>query len=386
MTSMWLATIAGAALFFAAGFLARMVARENEARVGASMPIAAVTSPTLALDADRDDLAGERDRAISARDQLLAERDELVAKTRRAGAERQQLATERDTLAAERKKLMAERDRLAAERKKLITERDQLVAERKKLVTERDALITERDGLAADKQRVRTETDEKSAAQTALKAEVASLHKDRESLAAQLETANAAHASLVAEAERMRGQLANHPELVAEADDLRARVADRDRLGAEVKRLEAEVAQLRALELCSAEPPTIADGTRLPRTSSTTATALESILQRVAANADTRAAVIADELGLPVVAFGEHASSLAALGSVVGDTGQRARTLLPMGAIRGFSMADENSATITSWPVTAADASLMILTLTVGPGPADDIMRTAALEAASAVK
>ncbi|HET6612361.1 MAG TPA: hypothetical protein VFG83_10240, partial [Kofleriaceae bacterium] len=140
-----------------------------------------------------------------------------------------------------------------------------------------------------------------------------------------------------------------------------------------------------ALELCAAEPPTISEPAPNLSATSTTATALEGILARVAANADTRAAVIADELGLPIVALGEHASSLAALGSIVGDAGQRARALLPMGAIRGFSIADENSATITSWPITAADATLMILTLTVGPGPADETLRLAALEAASAV-
>ena len=194
--------------------------------------------------------------------------------------------------------------------------------------------------------------------------------KARRELAIELE---AAHRSLT-ELELVRDENASLRQQLALASSAG------ERLGA----AEEELRTLRALQLAVSPPPRLSRQSTSPmRTngdSRSTSEQLSRLLSRLRGK-NMRSIALADDLGLPIVGLGEETSSLAAFAGYVTDIGRKTRDFLPMAAVRRVTIEDENEATVTACPLTAGDAHIALVTLTVGPGPSarqmGDVLRTA---------
>ena len=71
----------------------------------------------------------------------------------------------------------------------------------------------------------------------------------------------------------------------------------------------------------------------------------------------------------PSLRAADHAEALAALSGVLLDVGARAQKLLPLLRVRRVVLEDEQRVTVTSRPFAAPEGVLSLVTLTLGPGP-----------------
>jgi len=113
-----------------------------------------------------------------------------------------------------------------------------------------------------------------------------------------------------------------------------------------------------------------------------TSEALAALLSALQGRCDARAVALSDDLGLPIVGFGEDVSSLAAFAGYVGDIGKRAGDFLPLGPVRRVTVEDDKGATITACPFDTGASRIALVALTTGPGPSpgqcSEVLRSAA--------
>ncbi len=113
-----------------------------------------------------------------------------------------------------------------------------------------------------------------------------------------------------------------------------------------------------------------------------TSEALAALLAALQGRCDARAVALSDDLGLPIVGFGEDVSSLAAFAGYVGDIGKRAGDFLPLGPVRRVTVEDDQGATITACPFDTGASRIALVALTAGPGPSpgqcSEVLRSAA--------
>ncbi len=193
-----------------------------------------------------------------------------------------------------------------------------------------------------------------------------------------------ARRELAIELEAARRSLTELEVVRDENASLRQQLALAGAAGERLAAAEDELRALRARQLAASPPP------RLPRQSTSpmrpngdsrsTSEQLARLLSRLRGK-NMRSIALADELGLPIVGLGEDTSSLAAFAGYVTDIGRKTRDFLPMAGVRRVTIEDENEATVTACPLTAGDAHMALITLTVGPGPSarqmGDVLRTA---------
>jgi len=194
-----------------------------------------------------------------------------------------------------------------------------------------------------------------------------------------------ARRELAIELEAARRRVAELEQVQSENAALRHQAAESTALAERLVAAELELRDLRARTLVSAPP------LRLPRASTSplrpvgdprsTAEQLSGLLARLRGKS-MRAIALADDIGLPIVGLGDDLSSLAAFAGYVTDIGRKSRDFLPMGALRRVTIEDENEGTVTACPLTAGDAHIALITLTIGPGPSarqmGDVLRSAA--------
>jgi hypothetical protein len=113
-----------------------------------------------------------------------------------------------------------------------------------------------------------------------------------------------------------------------------------------------------------------------------TSESLGALLVALQGRCEARAVALSDDLGLPIVGFGEDVSSLAAFAGYMGDIGKRAGDFLPLGPVRRVTVEDDTGATITACPFDAGPSRIALVALTAGPGPSpgqvSEVLRSAA--------
>lgn len=436
MTAVWIASCAGALLFFVAGFLS---ARARVTPAVARAAVHAVSAPAVEPQDDSGAWRAEADRLRESAQQASAElarlrhtADEARAEAARLGsvadearAEAARLRSSADQARAEAGRQRAEMHRLeaalAGERKttkelrgelarlreadaKLVAERDQgrqhllaaSEAVRKSESLERrvEELTAERDQVAAARDELRGRADvlERRLAE----AEGAGKEVDelRQRLAAaergaaaasELAAAEAKRQELLVELEVAKNRAAELAHLEEENATLKSAVEERAALQQRVTELTAEVANLRAQGLSRARRPSIPP---LPRNRAARGTedSLQSLLNGVHSVPGMRSAVLGDELGLPIVGLGDHSSQLAAFGGFMDGISAKMSEFLPMDGVRRIHVEDEHGATVSAFPLAMGEARLVLVTLTVDGLPATAQMTSILRSAATMVQ
>ena len=112
---------------------------------------------------------------------------------------------------------------------------------------------------------------------------------------------------------------------------------------------------------------------------------LEEVLGSVAGLPGMQSAVLADELGLPIAALGEHAEPLAAFAGFVDSVAEKSTMYLPMSKVHRITVEDDMQNTVTAHPRPMGDGSIAIVTLTTGPAPGDEYLDRVLASASRAV-
>ncbi len=389
----WLASIIGAGLFFGAGYFARRTpaatAQSDEVpQLQAALQRAeaqvqqmrAVALDTEQAQENLSQLQAEHAQALqelgagrAAEARLQQSLQELQAQARAPSAEQQALHEQVRALQAQ---IADERARHAAQQARPKTPLPDLAAQRELQVAL--ARIEELKGVAGSAQGLQQELQE-------LRARVSEEHSALQSRTQEVERENAElerglmhYEALASEAEALRKAAlerdalrmemqALHQRLEAseavrsENDRLRMLGVDNDRLRARLQEAEGRVAEFQAMGLMRLPKPEA----ELPASASS----LEDVVRPLASGPNARSTVVADDLGFPIVGYGEHQESLAALCGLLVDLDRNAQRLLPLGGITKITLHAEHGALVSAcrWP--DADVTLTLATLTAGPGP-----------------
>ena len=325
MTAMhlfWLASIAGALLFFAAG--AAMVALRRRPVV--------VTAPARPIrdeprDEPRDDQEIATLRARLAHAEAAA-RDAEALRTRADGAQVASHALER----------LHRELGTAEEKARHLTK----VVDRSRS----DALAAARE-LEQSQGRVRE-------------------------LEAQLAERTQAMRELSSKNEQLAGRIADAEGLRADYVRLRTTATESEFLKSEVVRLEEALKESKIAALGAATrsraPVRHARGSiRIPNVPGRPiGESLATVMDRFA-DAGTRSIAIADTLGFPLASHGEDGVSLAAYAALLIESANRAKQFLPVGRTSAIEIVDEHGARISVWTFDVEPDQLLLADLAVSP-------------------
>jgi len=338
--ALWAASLLGAALFLAAGYLAAVVQRRR-VLFGAG-----VAGDVFEPHQFQDDHAEERAAAAalerdSARAQLEGARAEL------AGARQEVSALEHASQSFERRLAAAEARARAGE------DAERVLG---KVTEESKHLREESRALSAKVGDLTTRLDE-----AARRAEGADRLRD----------VDTQRRDLTLRVGVLEGRLRDAEHLREENASLRAALRDRALLEEKLRAAERRLSDAEDWEppVAAAAPdarPKVVDGTGRDR--------LRSILTSLTRHDGVRAALFADDLGFPVEAAGEHAESLAALSGVLAGAAVKARQILPLGPAVRIVVVDDRQVTITARRQATDYGPLALITLTDGPSPEVDAL------------
>jgi hypothetical protein len=384
----WVASLAGAALFFGAGMLASRGARRPAARDGAVMSARLIEPLTRAEAGPPPEVAVLRDEVAAFRTVAAVAHGEADVHRKAREAVKAQL----DAAEAEVVKL---RQEVALQR----TEADRAGKAEARARAESDKARTEADRARADTEKARAALEQAQGRVAALEGDEARAAAKVAALEAQLEerrrevlglrqSVDDAEAMLAASPspameQTLRQDLAVKAQLLAATEQRLARTAEENarlqqgieelaRLQRELERMSAENNQLRAQGFANAGPaPRPTRSVRLD-SASHRGDVLQSLVEQVSSLADIRCAVIADELGLVVASHGELGEEVAAVGALFGRAGLQAQQVLPLRNVQRVIVEDDQNVVLTLRPLGsggADDAELALITLAVGPGP-----------------
>lgn len=147
----------------------------------------------------------------------------------------------------------------------------------------------------------------------------------------------------------------------AENDRLHRLEAENERLRTRLKESEAHVTEFQALGLMR-QPKPVSESAKA-------GSSLEDVVLPLASVANARSTVVADDLGFPIVGYGEHQEPLAALCGLLVDLDRHAQRLLPLGSITEITLHAEHGARVSACRWRDPDVTLTLATLTAGPGP-----------------
>jgi hypothetical protein len=152
---------------------------------------------------------------------------------------------------------------------------------------------------------------------------------------------------------------------------LRQELAATGGLQAERDHLTAENAELRAREFAvrrptGSRPVTLAGGGLTP------GGVLQTLVEKVSRLGDIRCAVIADDLGLVVASHGELSEEVAAVGALFARAGLQAQKVLPLRNVQRITIEDDQNVVLNLRPLRTdgvKDVELALITLAVGASP-----------------
>ena len=259
------------------------------------------------------------------------------------------------------------------ERDAAIQERDELHGERDELVRERNAAVAATEQLRASRASTRELENEVLRLRSACEAAERSLSEMPE-----LQRAASQRDALCVELDVMRRRVAEVDELRARADRVHLVEKMNESLERQLVEANAELEQLRALGLAQpARRAPLDDGD--PRS-------LDAAIRAIASAVGNQATVVADDLGFPIVGFGQYQEHLAALCGILGDLHERARGLLPLGLVRRITLETEHGVTVSACSGEDEDLNITLATLTAGPGLETSELRRALLEVTHALR
>ncbi len=184
----------------------------------------------------------------------------------------------------------------------------------------------------------------------------------------QLDEANDERKDLQIKVHVLGEQLAELESLRERATALGAAEKELETLRQQLSDLTADNAQLRAKGVVLEAPPK----PLLKARPENFGQSLQSILDRLSEAEYTRAAVVADELGLVVAGVGNQADAMAGAGALFADLETRLQPILSLGTVERLTLSGVDDLTLTVQPFQVATDKLVLATLSVGPGPKKD--------------
>jgi hypothetical protein len=337
--TLWLASLGGAVLFFAAGRLAGGRKRETAAAVVAPSPTpAAVPGASPDFERVRQELTSARQDAERAAGHLKSELATVQNRLRELTAEDSRLLVELGEARKKAEEALATREELESRAARAGTLETELEERRMEIHRWRDK-VTESEARLATA--VHPETE-------------ASLRQDLSIRSQQLDDAIRRVKTLEEENATLRQDVSVSSGLAVERDHLKS-----------------ENAELRANQFAS-KRPTGSRPVALAGGGLTPGGVLQTLVEKVSRLGDIRCAVIADDLGLVVAAHGELSEEVAAVGALFARAGLQAQHVLPLHNVQRVTVEDDQNVQLSLRPLRTdgvKDAELSLITLAVGGGP-----------------
>ena len=379
----WLASIAGALLFFTAGLAAMALRRGavTPARdVVRNADAAELTMTREQLELAQRDAAAWRQRAEAAREE---------ATSWRARAEATSVDTSVETRPGDRNELAALRARMvrleneareaqAARARAEVAAREVVAAREaaaRDLAAAREAgareLAAARERAARTEAALRAELEAAKSQLVAAQRELDAAHTHARELETNLAARSESVRDLATENEHLKGRLRDADALRAEYVRLRTTTTETEFLKSEIARLEQELATTRAAALgaVAMRPPRSARGTNRPagtRPTGSIGESLASVLDRFA-DPGTRSIAIGDPQGFVLASSGDDGLGLAAHAAQLAETAGRATQFLPVGAPAAIEVIDDHGARLSVWTFEVDGDRLLLASLAVSP-------------------
>ena len=384
--AIWLASLAGAGLFFAAGALltrARAKAVVAETGTAAALP-APDEGVTRALAEAERALAASQATERDATAQLQAQVRELEARRADSQAE----AAARAATESRLRSALQERERAEAELKQA---RSQLAAAgplanevaslRAQLAAQAPATVTAPH--PAELASIKAELQTRVAERDRFALELAA-HKNKVAQLSLLERERDDLLRRIGEAERLGAERADPKELADARYELtmvrqvsEARLADNQRLSDEMARLKASLSEVGTLkervaqlsrDLVEAKAKDLTQSDRAPvvELQAGGVHRFQRLVDRVASIDGVRSVAVADHQGFVVAGVGEHADGLGAISAFLVAATVRVSGVLPFRLFRRLLVEDEGGLLLSSYRLPAEEHDLVLSILTVG--------------------
>lgn len=387
-----IASVIGAALFFAAGFMLARVRRSSADSDAARPPDAPVPHAETEAVAPKPDVipwdvwfedllvedtaAGKKPAAGSAPGAYEAEAGETLPEAAAEPADSEPGAA----VQALREELEQAKENLAR------MEKDRALLEQQKtaLEEEKSALQSQVQSLEETAEAERSETSRQIAGLEENAGESADLKAENEKLFAELQEAESQVKGLTYKVNSLDDVREKNKDLSVKVEMLTEQVEELERLRdenrrlksqtrafkemeAEIKALKTENEKLHSMKIFWDAPPQPV----LPFSEEGLGAMFQQIVNRLSESDNSRGAVLADELGLLVAGVGDHAEAMAGMAAVFSEISTNLKTMLPFGTIDHLSIVNQSDLTLTMRPLSvAADKyELVLSTLTVGKGP-----------------
>jgi hypothetical protein len=200
--------------------------------------------------------------------------------------------------------------------------------------------------------------------------ELGQLQKKLHDIERQLSDKTAAARDLSTENEQLKGRLRDADALRAEYVRLRTATTDSEFLKSEVARLEKELRAVRidALGARGAPPPRPARGTDRQVTAAqrTVGESLARVIERFADDG-TRSSALADTQGFPLASSGTDGIALAAYAAHLYESASRAKDYLPVGMPSAIEIVDASGVRVSLWSLDVDTDRLVLANLAVSP-------------------
>jgi hypothetical protein len=172
---------------------------------------------------------------------------------------------------------------------------------------------------------------------------------------------------LAAENEQLKGRVNDAEGLRTEYVRLRTTAIDAAFLKSEVARLEEEVRLMRRDALGAPQRRPARGSQRLPtKPPGSIGESLSSVIERFA-DSGTRSIAIADTAGFALASSGEDGAALAAYAALLTESANRAKQLLPVAAPMAIELVDEHGARVSVWTFEVESERLLLVNLSVTP-------------------
>ncbi len=380
----WIASFAGALLFFIAGFLLANLRGVSATGQGATRrgPVVGET---------RDPSPGENfndssPQEIQASDAILRELEEYkklheqqkeenksifaAAKSRIVKMKRQ-VETTNAAVTELKAKLSAAHRKLAEAESEKTTLSGELQRVREELASRSDgAAASAREEELHRELALKTEKfDEQVRYLEKLEEtnrELASQAKILEDEMKRLADLESTNQELSIKSERLQDRIREMESLKEENRTLKSNLVELEASHNEIARLKKENAKLNSMGIVIQEPPKPSTVLASP---DGFGGACQNVVNQLSKPKTSRGVVLADELGLLIAGTGDHTESMAAMAAIFSTMSERVGSILPFSEIDQITIANMDKLTLTMQPYEIASDKLIVTALSVGPGP-----------------
>ncbi len=197
----------------------------------------------------------------------------------------------------------------------------------------------------------------------------AEFEKRMHELAETVHEREAENRGLLVELERLTPQLCELERCRERVGLLELSLEEMDALRKLVSDLHIENARLHSLELVQGTAP------RVPfsPTSGQLGQSLNRLIEEIGRREGARGAVVADENGFLAAGVGDHTDALGAIAAIYDEIAEKVPDMLPVSRLPRIDIVDENGVTIAIQPILIDTGRLLLVSLSVGPGPERDV-------------